>query len=365
MKNYKQILFLLIFLGALFLLNTATVVVQAVSTSTAIFDYSNQANMPVINTVTEGDGTISGTGLPGDTVTVNLPDGSQLSVLVDSQGNWSVSLPSGINLVAGQELSATQAPTPQPGVTPNAVASNPAYATVLSKTATVSVPPTINPVTVDDTTISGTYGEAGSAGIGGTILLTFPDGSSASAKVASDGSWSIKVPSNIKLKAGDKLTATQTEPNMVVSSPVSTIVSASSLAQSSPPDFKQIMAGDRTISGTSGKAGTSAVGATISITLPNGTILTTTVDANGNWSLNLPNSVELKAGDKVIASQTIPGMSESEPVETTVVASATTTPAFLLPFTGGRGLGLLVIPALAFILFAGLLLRRKKEGQHD
>ena len=60
------------------------------------------------------------------------------------------------------------------------------------------------------------------------------------------------------------------------------------------PTVNPITAGDTKISGKGDRPNE-----TIIVMLPNGKELEATTDANGNWSVNLPKSVELKQGDKI------------------------------------------------------------------
>ncbi len=62
-----------------------------------------------------------------------------------------------------------------------------------------------------------------------------------------------------------------------------------------PPPISTIMEGDTVISGTT------AAGATVIVTLPDGTKHNTVADAMGNWSVNVPSSVTLTEGQQVTA----------------------------------------------------------------
>ena len=49
---------------------------------------------PIVNPIESGNNpTIGGTGTPGDVITITLPDGSQVNITIDSDGNWSGQLP--------------------------------------------------------------------------------------------------------------------------------------------------------------------------------------------------------------------------------------------------------------------------------
>lgn len=71
---------------------------------------------PTINTITEGAPGITGTGVPGAAITVTLPNGSTVSTTVNSSGTWLVNVPAGVELVAGDIVSAIQT---EPGKLPS------------------------------------------------------------------------------------------------------------------------------------------------------------------------------------------------------------------------------------------------------
>ena len=71
---------------------------------------------PTINTIIEGVPFITGTGVPGAEITVTLPNGSTVSTTVNSSGTWSVNVPAGVELVAGEIVYAIQT---EPGKLPS------------------------------------------------------------------------------------------------------------------------------------------------------------------------------------------------------------------------------------------------------
>ncbi|MCB8590697.1 Ig-like domain-containing protein [Enterococcus lactis] len=56
-------------------------------------DVEGLTETPTIDSVTAGDTTIGGTAEPGATVTVTLPDGTEVTTETDDEGNWSVNVP--------------------------------------------------------------------------------------------------------------------------------------------------------------------------------------------------------------------------------------------------------------------------------
>ena len=64
---------------------------------------------PTIDPITEGDRTVTGTGVPGAEITVTWPNGSESDpVKVDPDGNWTVDVPSNMNLIEGDKVNAVQ-----------------------------------------------------------------------------------------------------------------------------------------------------------------------------------------------------------------------------------------------------------------
>lgn len=71
-------------------------------------DSRPQSERPVIISVEEGDSVVTGTGIPGATITVLLPDGTQADTTVDTDGRWTVPVPSASGLHAGDTVYASQ-----------------------------------------------------------------------------------------------------------------------------------------------------------------------------------------------------------------------------------------------------------------
>lgn len=147
---------------------------------------------PAINTIADGGTDISGTGVAGSTINITWPSGFTPptgSTTVESDSTWTATASAA--LAAGQVVNATQTEVDK-------VESQPATSTVTSAL------PTINPVKVGDGTIAGT-GVADS-----TINITWPDQSTGTAPVDTNGDWSTPVPGTPPLAADDPISVTQT-----------------------------------------------------------------------------------------------------------------------------------------------------------
>ncbi|MEE6658308.1 Ig-like domain-containing protein [Pediococcus acidilactici] len=247
-----------------------------------------EVTAPIFDDVTEGASVITGEGIPGATVTVTFADGTPIGTAkVDANGKWTVNA-SRVKLQAGDELTAKQ--------TLNGVTSKESHTTVKAKEEVTA--PEFNDVTEGDSVITG-------KGIpGAEVTVSFADGTVVgTATVDADGNWSVST-AHISLKAGDELTATQTI-NGITSKEGNTTVKAKVVVNA--PDINKVTAGDRTISGT-GKPG-----ATVNVTLDDGTVIgTATVDADGNWTVNVPGAINLKEGNVVTATQTFDGVTSEK-----------------------------------------------------
>ncbi|WP_239441507.1 Ig-like domain-containing protein, partial [Staphylococcus sp. GDY8P69P] len=80
--------------------NTSTEATTTVVDTTA-------PSAPTVNGVTSEATTVSGTAEPGSTVTVTFPDGTTATGTADEEGNYTVEIPSNIDLKGGEELQVT------------------------------------------------------------------------------------------------------------------------------------------------------------------------------------------------------------------------------------------------------------------
>ncbi|RNB37630.1 Ig-like domain-containing protein, partial [Staphylococcus aureus] len=114
----------------------------------------------------------------------------------DDQGNYTIDIPSEVNLEGGETLTATA--TDETGNE-----SEPSTTTVVDTTAPDA--PTVNDVTSDATQVTG------QAEPGSTITVTFPDGTTATGTADDQGNYTIDIPSEVNLEGGETLTATATD----------------------------------------------------------------------------------------------------------------------------------------------------------
>ncbi|WP_286204309.1 Rib/alpha-like domain-containing protein [Corynebacterium afermentans] len=150
-----------------------------------------------------------------------------------------------------------------------------------------TTPPTVNPITEGDKTVSGTGDRPNEK-----IIVELPGGQKVETETDKDGNWTIDVPADVELKPGDKVIVSDGAGNKS-----ETTVEADEVKDTTPPTVNPIKPGDKTISGTGDRPNEEII-----VELPGGQKVETTTDENGKWTIEVPAGVELKPGDKVIVS---------------------------------------------------------------
>ena len=279
-------------------------------------------NAPVITAPVNGaltndnTPTVTGTAEAGVTVTVSGPSGETCSVVADSNGDWSCDLSpplaDGLNQLDATAVDAV---------------GNVSGANSVNITVDVQAPP---PPTIDTPTngdpVTGT-GEPG-----GTVTVTTPGGSSCTAMVQIDGSWScmlMPAPNN-----GDDITAVVTDEAGNVSPPTTVVGGIDTSAPAiptivSPTDGAVI--GDSTPSVT----GTAEAGSTVTVVGSVSGTCVTVADVNGDWSCEIMPSL-LDGAHRLDATATDSGgnTSGAASVNITVDTVAPAPPSIDTPTTG-------------------------------
>ncbi|RIL91965.1 YSIRK-type signal peptide-containing protein [Staphylococcus chromogenes] len=251
---------------------------------------------PVVNNPQPNDGTVTGTGEPGGTVTVTFPNGEVVTGTVDEDGTWTVDVPPTVTLTEGDVITATVEDD-------NGNVSTPGNGTVTDTIAPDA--PVVNNPQPNDGTVTGT-GEPG-----GTVTVTFPNGEVVTGTVEEDGTWTVDVPPTVTLTEGDVITATVEDDNGNVSTPGNGTVTDTIAPE--PPVVDPIKPGDTVVTGEGEPGGT------VTVTFPNGDVVTGTVGEDGTWAVDVPPTVTIKDGDTIVVTQTDKGGNESD--STTVVVT--------------------------------------------
>ena len=200
-----------------------------------------------------------------------------------------------------------------------------------------TTPPTVNPITEGDKTISGTGDRPNEK-----IIVELPGGQKVETTTDKDGKWTIEVPADVELKPGDKVVVTDGDGNKT-----ETTVEAGEVKDITPPTVNPIKPGDKTISGTGDRPNEEII-----VELPGGQKVETTTDENGKWTIEVPSDVELKPGDKVIVSDGA-GNSTTEQVGIDTGKCVATSLGFGLPLLALIPLGLatqMEIPGLSNVV---------------
>lgn len=228
----------------------------------------------------------------GQTVTVTL-NGDSFNGVVDAQGRWSVTVPQAA-VGALQDGVATLTVT---------VADAAGNTTSQQRAFTVNLDSsslTLNPITgdniigVEDVTSGVTISGSSVNLPSGAVLTITLNGKQYSATVGPDNNWSTPIPQADAAALADG-TATLTVSGIDADgNPISTSHSFSVLTHQTPdptlntPFTDGIVSGSELSGGSlSGTTGVSGAGQTVTVTLGT-TTLTATVDASGNWSVNVP-----------------------------------------------------------------------------
>ena len=181
------------------------------------------------------------------------------------------------------------------------------------ETVVLNVVESLSKIPVITEVREGTSVVKGTGVAGATVTVTLPTGDEKTALVSGDGSWSVDTTS--PLGKGQSISARQKEVNKTMSNDISaTVVANAGLELSKEPIVDAIIEGATTITGKGEN------GSTINVTLPNGTVKTTTV-TDGRWTVTLESPVA--KGDNILVSQTQPNKATSPSVSATAVPTIT------------------------------------------
>ena len=271
--------------------------------ATAYAQYTNnvvKTDTPTINQPVEGATEITGTAEPGANVTVTFPGNKTVEVIAGEDGKWTADVPSEVNLKVGDEITAE---AKVDGKEP----SDKAQTTVADLED--SMKPNINQPTAGDTKVTGT------AEPGANVTVTFPGDKTVEVTADEDGNWTADVPSGVDLEAGDEITAKAKEEGKNVSDEATTIVKDAPVAEkSATPTIDDVTAGNDKITGTA------VPGANVTVTFPGNKTVEVTADEDGKWTADVPNGVNLEAGDEITAKAKEEGKEVSDPATATVAA---------------------------------------------
>ncbi|MFQ3727467.1 Ig-like domain-containing protein [Staphylococcus equorum] len=236
---------------------------------------------PTVNEVTSEGTQVTGTGEPGSTITVKLPDGSVATGTADDQGNYAINIPTNVDLVGNEELVVTS--------TDGAGNVSPETRVTVTDVTAPSVP-TVNEVTSEGTQVTGT-GEAGS-----TITVKFPDGSVVTGVADDQGNYAIDIPKNVDLVGNEELVVTSTDGAGNVSP--ETRETVKDVTAPVAPTVSEVTSEDSQVTGTG------EVGSTITVKFPDGSTVTGTADDQGNYAIDIPTNLDLVGKEELVVTST-------------------------------------------------------------
>ncbi|RIM18459.1 YSIRK signal domain/LPXTG anchor domain surface protein, partial [Staphylococcus cohnii] len=150
--------------------------------------------------------------------------------------------------------------------------------------------PTVNEVTSEGTQVTGT-GEPGS-----TITVKFPDGSVVTGEADDQGNYAIDIPKNVDLVGNEELVVTSTDGAGNVSP--ETRETVKDVTAPVAPTVSEV-----TSEGTQ-VTGIGEVGSTITVKFPDGSVVTGTIDNQGNYAIDIPTNVDLVGNEELVVTST-------------------------------------------------------------
>ncbi|MGO1419420.1 MAG: Ig-like domain-containing protein, partial [Staphylococcus equorum] len=175
---------------------------------------------------------------------------------------------------------------------------------------TAPVAPMVNEVTSEGTQVTGT-GEPDS-----TITVKLPDGSVATGIADNQGNYAIDIPTNVDLVGNEELVVTSTDGAGNVS-PETRVTVKDTTAPVAP------MVNEVTSESTQ-VTGTGEPGSTITVKFPDGSVVTSTADNQGNYAIDLPIDKKLNGNEELVVTSTDGAGNVS--AETRVTVKDTTDP---------------------------------------
>lgn len=170
--------------------------------------------------------------------------------------------------------------------------------------------PTVTPVGEGATEVTGTAEPAS------TVSVVFPGGVPVTTTAGNDGAFTVGVPDGTELVVGDELSVTATDAANNTS-PV-TLVTVQDLIAPAVPEVNPV--GDNATEIT----GTAEANSTVEVTFPGGITGTTTAGADGTFAVDVPEEIELAAGNQITVTATDAAENESDPA--TVIVTDETAP---------------------------------------
>ncbi|MBU0438613.1 Ig-like domain-containing protein, partial [Staphylococcus succinus] len=221
----------------------------------------------------------------------------------DDEGNYSIDLPENEKYEGGEVIQVTAI---------DASGNESEEREVVIEYKTPPTAPTVNQVTSEDTEIHGT------AEPEATVKVILPSGQELTAEADDEGNYSIDLPENEKYEGGEVLQVTATDEAGNESEVVEVVIE-----DKTPPAVPTV---NQVTSESPQVSGTAEPGATVKVTLPSGQELTTEVDDEGNYIIDLPESEKYEGGEVLQVTAVDASGNESEVNEVMIEDKTPPTP---------------------------------------
>ncbi|HLR18926.1 MAG TPA: Ig-like domain-containing protein [Staphylococcus sp.] len=251
---------------------------------------------PTVNEVTSEDTQVTGQAEPYSEVTITFPDGTTSASTTDSEGNYTVEIPTNIDLTGGEVIKVTSTDKGE-NVSDEA--------TIIVVDTTAPKAPTVNEVTSEGTEIIG-QAEANSE-----VTITFPDGTTSTGTTDSNGNYTVEIPTNVDLTGGEAIKVTSTDKGGNVSEESMTTVIDTTAPEA--PTVNEVTSEDTQVTGEA------EAYSEVTVTFPDGTTAIGTADSEGNYTVDIPTNVDLIGGEEVKVTATDKNGNVSEESTTTVI----------------------------------------------
>ncbi|WP_205872726.1 Ig-like domain-containing protein [Limnohabitans planktonicus] len=309
-----------------------------------VLDPTSDSGVKGDKTTNDNTPTLSGTGTPGDTITIKNPAGEVIgTAVVDAAGKWNITpttaQPEGLN---NYTMTATD---PSGNVSPPAPLPVTIDTTAPSAPTGVLDPTSDSGVKGDKTTNDNTPTLSGTGTPGDTITIKNPAGEViGTAVVDAGGKWNI-TPTTPQPEGLNNYTMTATDPSGNVSPAAPLPVTIDTTGPSAPtgeldPLTDSGVKGDKTTNdNTPNLIGTGTPGDTITIKDPLGNVIgTAVVDAGGKWSIT-PTTPLPEGLNSLVMTATDPSgnVSPPAPLPVTIDTSAPLAPQGVLDPTSDSG----------------------------
>ena len=171
--------------------------------------------------------------------------------------------------------------------------------------ATAPDAPVINPVTSDDTTVTG------KAEPNSTVTVTFPDGTTQVTTADASGNYTVNIPANEDFTGGETIKASAKD--AAGNKSVDSNVTVTDTTAPNQPTVNQVTSEDKTITGKA------EPNSTVTVTFPDGTKVQAITATDGSYRVAVPTNIDLVGGETLGVTSTDKAGNTSTAANTTVV----------------------------------------------